>query len=145
MLVLLTIGAIALLVSPCFEAQATIVGRGMLAGRVYGYDMYDQAIPLVWARVYAYMNNILVGEASTGGNGTFFMPVPAGLLNVTVVCPGFRTQAKTVAISDGGMAQMNFYLERSEVPIPEFEASYLQIVALVLLVSTLVLTKRKRH
>ncbi len=144
-LMLLPIGVIALFASPCFEAEAIRVGGGTLTGRVYGYNMYDQAIPLVWAKVFVYMNYSLVGEASTGVNGSFVMFVPVGLLNVTVVCPGFKMQAKTVAISDGGMAQMNFYLERSEVPIPEFDASYLQIIALVLLVSTLVLTKRKHH
>jgi hypothetical protein len=145
MLVLLPISAIVLFVSPCFKAEAIRPGGGTLSGKVYGYNMYDEAIPLVWARVSAYMNNQLVGDASTGFNGTYVMFLPSGQLSVTVEYPGFKTQVRAVAISDGGSAQMNFYLERSEIPIPEFRASYLPITAMSLLVVALVLTKRRRR
>jgi len=39
---------------------------GTLSEQVYGYNMYDQPMPLVWARVSAYKNGILVESVSTG-------------------------------------------------------------------------------
>ena len=117
----------------------------MLSGKVYGYNMYDEAMPLVWARVSAYENESLIQSVPTGVNGTYIMFLPSGFLNVTVQCPGFKTQARFVAISDGGSSQLNFYLERSETPIPEFEAYFVPFVAASLLAITTVLTKRKRR
>jgi len=113
-----------------------------LSGSVYGYNMYDEAIPLVWARVLAYSGNSLVGSASTGSNGVYVLVLPLGPLNVTVLHPGFRSQSRVVMVSEGGSAQMNFYLERSEIPIPEFEISFLPIMTVVLLAVTLALTRR---
>jgi len=99
---------------------------------------------LVWARVSAYSDGVLMESVSTGVNGSYIMFLPSGLLNVTVEHPGFKTQARVVAISEGGVAQMNFYLERSEIPIPEFEAYLLPIMVVVLLVLTRAVTKKKR-
>ena len=119
-------------------------GGGTLTGRVWGYNMYDEAMPLVWARVSAYKDGVLVESVSTGLNGSYVMYLPSGILNVTVESPGFLTQARAIAISDGVAAQMNFYLERAEIPIPEFEAYLLPIVAVALLVLAKAVTKRKR-
>ncbi len=127
------------------DAAGTILGGGMLSGRVWGYNMYDEAIPLVWARVSAYRDGIFVESVSTGLNGSYIMFLPSGLLNVTVECPGFKTQARVIAISEGAAAQMNFYMERSEIPIPEFETYLLPIVAVVLLVLAKAVTKRRRR
>jgi hypothetical protein len=119
-------------------------GGGSLGGRVYGYNMYDEAIPLVWARVSAYSNNVLVESASTGANGAYVIFLPLGHVNVTVEHPGFKPQARLVVISDGGSAQMNFYLERSEIPIPEFETHLLPLMLASLLATSLALTRRRR-
>jgi len=120
-------------------------GGGMLKGVVLGYNMYDEAMPLVWARVSAYSGGVLVESVSTGLNGSYIMFLPSGLLNVTVEHPGFKTQIRAIAISEGGVAQMNFYLERSEIPIPEFEAYLLPIVVVALLVLTKAVAKKKRR
>jgi len=117
---------------------------GMLTGRVWGYTWLDDPVPLVWARVSAYSGNILVESVSTGANGSYTMYLPSGLLNVTVEHPGFKMQSRIIAISEGGSAQMNFYMERSEIPIPEFEAYLLPIIAAAVLVLAIALTKRKR-
>ena len=140
-----------LVVSTVFRAMSlspNVGGRpvgGTLSGRVYGYNMYDEAIPLVWARVSAYANGTLVESVSTGVNGSYVMFIPAGMVNVTVVHPGFKTQARIVAISDGGSAALNFYLERSEIPIPEFNAHLLPILVMLVMVFTVLLTKRRRR
>jgi len=127
------------------DAMAVRLGGGMLKGGVWGYNMYDEATPLVWARVSAYSDGVLVESVSTGLNGSYIMFLPSGLLNVTVEHPGFKTQTRVIAISEGAVAQMNFYLERSEIPISEFEAYLLPIIAVVLLVLTKAVAKRKRR
>jgi len=142
---LLLIAGVTLLLVGTSHTKAIRPVGGMLSGKVYGYNMYDEVMPLVWARVSAYSEGVLVESVSTGLNGSYAMFVPAGLLNVTVQHPGFKTQAKVVAISDGGAAQMNFYLERSEIPIPEFHTYFLSIVTVSLLVLAVALTRRKRH
>ena len=121
-------------------------GGGALSGKVWGYDMYDEPMPLAWARVSVYKNGALVESVSTGGDGgyTMFLSV-AGFLNVTVDHPGFKTQSRIVAISEGGSAYTNFYLERSETPIPEFEAYLLPIITAALLILTKVTTKREKE
>jgi len=143
--VLLLVGTVMVFVSPFPRAEGVRAAGGSLIGQVYGYDMHDQATPLVWARVAAYMNRSLVGSASTGSNGMYVMFLPTGVLDVRVESPGFKTKSTNVAISDGGSAVMNFYLERSEIPIPEFEASNLSIVSVSILAAALILMKRKRH
>lgn len=142
---LLLVTAVMLLLAGSSCTKAIRPLGGMLSGRVYGYSMYDEAIPLVWARVSAYANGTLVESVSTGFNGSYAMFLPGGLLNVTVESPGFKPQARFVAISDGGSAQLNFYLERSEIPIPEFHTYLLSIVTVSLLVLTTALTRRKRR
>jgi len=136
-------GTIFLLVILSSHVAGIRPAGGTLSGRVYGYNMYDEAMPLVWARVSAYENESLIQSVPTGVNGTYIMFLPSGLLNVTVQCPGFKTQARFVAISDGGSSQLNFYLERSEIPIPEFDACFLPILAVLLLAFTTALTRRK--
>ncbi len=73
------------------------------------------------------------------------MFLPTGVVTVSVESPGFKTKSMNVAISDGGSAVMNFYLERSEIPIPEFETNYLPIVSVALLAAAVILTKRKHR
>ena len=145
MFTLLLTGAVFFFVNclPC--AEGIRPAGGMLRGKVYGYNMYDEPIPLIWARVSAYENDSLVGSIPTGANGTYTMFLPSGRLNVTVQYAGFKTQARIVSISEGGATQLDFYLERSEVPIPEFEAYFVPFVAASLLAITTVLTKRKRR
>ena len=139
----LLVGTICYVIYCVPQTEGAGSGGGGLGGRVYGYNMYDEAIPLVWARVSAYSNNILVGSASTGANGAYVMFLPLGRVNVTVEHPSFRPQAKLVVISDGGSAQMNFYLERSGIPIPEFETHLLPIMLVSLLATSLALTRKR--
>jgi hypothetical protein len=107
--------------------------------------MYDEVMPLVWARVSGYWNGTLVDAVSTGLNGTYIIFLPAGFVNVTVTHPGFKTQSLVVAISDGGSAQVNFYLERSEIPIPEFEAYLLPAMITSLVMFVTIATRRRRR
>ncbi len=139
----LTATVLVLLISSAPNTAGIGSVGGMLTGRVWGYTWLDDPVPLVWARVSAYSGNILVESVSTGANGSYTMYLPSGLLNVTVEHPGFKMQSRVIAISEGGSAQMNFYLERSEIPIPEFAAHLLPIIAAAVLVLAIALTKKR--
>jgi len=138
----LMVVAIIFLVNRLPDATRARPVGGSLSGRVWGFSMYDEPMPLIWARVSAYSGNILVESVSTSSNGSYFMFLPSGPLNVTVEHPGFKMQSRIIAISEGGSAVMNFYLERSEIPIPEFQAYLLPVVAVALLLLTRVVAKR---
>ena len=142
---LLLLGVICSLMQYVRQTEGVGSVGGALTGRVYGYNMYDEAVPLVWARVSAYANGVVAESVSTGGNGAYVMYVSFSLVNVTVEHPGFKSQARMVTISEGGSAQLNFYLERSEIPIPEFETSVLPIMLMSLLAITMALTRGRRR
>ena len=82
--------------------HAQIVGGGTLRGRVVGYTWFDEATPLVWARLTAYVGEAEMMAVSTGNNGLYLMYLPVGRVNITVECPGFLKQSKFVEVSDGG-------------------------------------------
>ena len=122
--------------------QAYGGGGGMIAGTVYGFNMYDEFVPIAWAPVSA-SNGHTTYVAYTGGNGYYSMyVVPSGVYNVTVTTPGYVTYTNTVAVSPGSASTSNFYLEQSHVPVPEFPSGMVSAVVLVTLASVLVAARR---
>jgi hypothetical protein len=74
------------------------------------------------------------------------MVVPAGSYNVTVAPPGYKAYSNTVAVSDGSASTINFYLEQSHVPVPEFPTDVASIIAIVAITAALAVMKlRKRR
>jgi len=117
-------------------------GSGYVFGQVLGFDQYNYLVPISWAKVIA-TNGISVFAASTGGDGSYGMYLPAGYYNVTAVEPGFVPHTIFVAVSDGSSSSINFYLEQSHIPVPEFQPQMILIVMVVALTATL-LAKRAR-
>lgn len=127
-------------------AQSYGPGGGQIAGRVLGFDMYDQLEPIEWASVTADTGQYHF-VAYTGSGGWFSMYVPAGVYNVTVVEPGYQTYSQTVAVSDGSASTINFNLQQSHVPVPEFPTGMVSTIAIVAITAALGvmrLKKRKR-
>ncbi len=72
------------------------------------------------------------------------MYLPRGSVNVTVEYPGFVMQSKIVSISEGGTMSLNWYLEKSGLPIPEFPLySLLPVAAVIIAFCQLLLRRRK--
>jgi hypothetical protein len=115
-------------------------GGGMIRGNVYGFDMFDQLQPIAWATVTASngQNNFV---AYTGGGGYYEMYVPAGAYNVTVNPPGYTPYSSSVAVSDGSSSVINFDLEQSHVPVPEYPQGAFVLVLFVALASVLVVQR----
>jgi len=121
-------------------------GGGMISGSVYGFNMYDELEPIDWASVHA-QNSQYSFVSYTGGGGYYEMYVPAGTYNVTVVQPGYLAYSNAVAVAPGSASTINFYLEQSHVPVPEFPtgiATGLMVLSLASVLVAVRRTKRKR-
>ena len=116
-------------------------GGGMIMGTILGFNMWDQLEPVDWASVYA--NNgqhTFVAYSSAGGFYEMF--VPTGVYNVTVVQPGYVNYSNTVSVSDGSTSRINFTLELSHVPVPEFQPNFTLMVMILTLGAALVVRRR---
>jgi len=122
------------------HSQQALQGGGLIRGSVYGFTMYDELTPIEWAPVTA-SNDQYEFVAYSGAGGIYEMFVPTGVYNLTVVTPGYTTYSTSVAVSDGSASTLNFYLEQSGVPIPEFQPSAFAMVLFIALASVL-LAKR---
>ena len=71
------------------------------------------------------------------------MYVPSGLYNVTVVEPGYLAYSNAVSVAPGSASSINFYLELSHVPVPEFPSGIVLSVTLVLTLSAALLAIRR--
>jgi hypothetical protein len=118
-------------------------GSGYLYGQVLGFDQYNYLVPISWAKVIA-TNGMSVFAASTGGDGFYGMYLPAGYYNVTAIEPGFVPHTIFVAVSDGSSSSINFYLEQSHIPVPEFQPQMILAVMVIALAATF-LAKRARR
>jgi hypothetical protein len=116
-------------------------GGGMIRGTVLGFNMYDQLEPVIWATVNA-NNGHRSFLAYTGSGGFYEMFVPVGTYNVTVIEPGYLGYSSSVVVSDGSTSSINFYLEQSHVPVPEFQPNVTLIVMVLTLAGTLVIRRR---
>jgi hypothetical protein len=116
----------------------------MITGSVYGFDMFDQLEPIAWATVSAF-NGQNTFVAYTGGGGYYEMYVPQGNYNVTVVEPGYLSYSNAVSVSPGSASTINFYLEQSHIPVPEFPAGVVSAIVMLALSGVLVAVKRTKR
>jgi len=102
-------------------------------------------------RTTSWVNLIAKGTAGTFTHytldGSYAMWLPAGdyQLTITEWSPaneGHRAQTRAIHLSDGQIGQLDFYLEQSNIPIPEMTSPTLVTVALV--TATFVLARRRR-
>jgi hypothetical protein len=120
-------------------------GGGMIRGSVYGFDMYNRLQPIAWASVYA-NNGHYTFVTYTSGGGYYEMYVfPQGLYNVTVVEPGYVSYSNAVVVSPGSTSTINFYLEESHIPVPEFPAGMASAVTVLALGAVLIAARRTRR
>jgi hypothetical protein len=119
-------------------------GGGIITGAVYGFDMFDELQPIAWATVYASSPQYKFTSYTSGG-GVYQMYVPQGTYNVTVVQPGYVPQGNIVAVSAGSASTINFYLEESHVPVPEFPSGMASVIAVLAFAAVLVAVKRTKR
>jgi hypothetical protein len=117
-------------------------GGGMAQGNVYGFTMFDEREPIVWAQVTAVAGQYKF-QTSTGAGGAYSMFLPTGTYNFTVDAgSAYKAQSQSVTVSNGGTSSVNFYLEQSHVPIPEFPTQLLSLIMVAAFAAALI-TQRK--
>jgi len=119
-------------------------GGGLITGTIYGFDMFDELQPIAWAPVHA-NNGRQIFTAYSGGGGYYEMYVPQGTYNVTVIQPGYVPYSTIVAVSAGSASTINFYLEESHIPVPEFPSGMASAIAVLALAAVLVAVKRTKR
>jgi len=121
-------------------AQAPPQAGGYIRGWVYGFDMYDELVPLAWVNVTA-SNGDYRFVAATGAGGSYEMFLPTGTYNLTVSAPGYKSYSRTIAVSNGSASTIDVYLYESGVPVPEFPAQAISLL-LILGVAAALLTRK---
>jgi len=128
-------------------AEASVVfeldQRGLLSGNIGAFTWSDELRPVSWASITA-----------SGAGGTFVsyswdgyydMYLPAGTYELTVAeSPGHVSQSTPITVSTGQQVTgFSFYLQRSNIPIPEFGAVIALVAALGASLYILRRTRRK--
>ena len=142
-LVILVVAIFAFAVLP---VRAQPSGIGKIVGTVYWYDQYGNLHPFSWVQVRATgQDGAIADTASSTVDGAYMLWVPPGTYNVTASSdPAFIPQSKMVAVTDGGVAGgVDFQLQASGKPIPEYPASLPPIVLLITMTAAAVMIRRR--
>ena len=95
-----------------------------------------------WANITAAgENGVFEGQFNMGGS--YYMYMPPGNYIVTVQMPGYIDQTQEISLSEGSYQNINFYLQPSGIPIPEFhEYATMLMTAISLLLVIFIMRKR---
>jgi hypothetical protein len=139
-LVSLAVVAFAFTIAPSHASMAAI------RGTVYWYDQYGNLRPLAWAQVIAEGQSGEPTVVSTTTDGTYMMWVAPGTYNVTAsLDPGYTPVSHAVTITPGGVAAVDFELEPSGEPIPEYPAAVQPVMLAVAALAAAVMIRRRRR
>ena len=118
------------------------VGGGRISGYIYGFTIDNTLVPLSWASITALENGEIV-DIAYSKNGFYEMCLPEGSFTLIVEHPGYKQKNVTITVSNGADISLDFVLEQSGEPIPEFNNYPLIILALTILIALLIIKKRK--
>jgi len=132
-------------------------------GVISGYVLGASKDPLEWANIYA-DNGQHKFLAVSGVDGFYELRLPPSKYNVTIDVPGYEALVPTevtvtngsvtkmnfnlntvsVSVSSGSSSVINFYLQQTQTPVPEFQlGTSLVLIASVLAVMLLIRSRRK--
>lgn len=94
-----------------------------------------------WANITAVGASSVYKPRTSGSYYTFFLPT--GDYMLTCRLDGYDVVTRQVSVSDGSATTLNFILEQSGVPIPEFHEYLTPIVASMALLMVLVLQRKR--
>ena len=161
----LILASIALVLILSTNAQAvayTHEGQyyGVSGGEVRGFVLGSNRV-LDWAIIYA-KGSQRTYEAFSGMSGAYQMRLPVGTYNVSANFPGYQSVSRmvnvtegsstsldfhlnnsvSVAVSSGSYSVINFYLDETQVPVPEFGSGAFAVLVLTMLA---MLILRRHH
>jgi len=108
-------------------------------GKVTGYNMFGEVIPISWASVSAY-GPILVTTSSL--DGFYEMWLENGTYTLAAFLAGHETEATEVRVSMGSETQIDFFLKRLGASIPELPAKELTLLAVLIIAYALLHGKK---
>lgn len=115
---------------------------GSIQGTVYARNYMGDYRQTGWANITAAgASRVYAAQFNQGGYYTIFLPT--GDYVVTCSLPGYEVVTRQVSVSDGSATSMNFYMEQSGVPIPEFHEYLTPIMASMALLMVLVLQRKR--
>ncbi|MEM3506379.1 MAG: carboxypeptidase-like regulatory domain-containing protein [Candidatus Bathyarchaeia archaeon] len=114
---------------------------GFIYGKVFGFDIHESLKPIAWAKVEALKNNSLIEVVYSNENGYYEMYLPNGHYMLKVSIEGYKTKSINVTVSDGSASYIEFKLEPTNIPIPEFSSIF---YTLTLSLGILFLVLRKK-
>jgi len=134
-------------------------GGGVISGYVSGVSNE----PVEWANIYA-DNGQRKFLAVSGVDGLYELRLPPSTYNVSIDVPGYEAVVPTevtvtngsvtkmnfnlntisVSVSSGSSSVINFYLQQTQTPVPEFQSGLsLVFIASMLAVILLIRSRRK--
>ncbi len=131
---------LAIVVVPSHAAMSQI------RGTIYWYDQYGNLHPMPWVQVVATSLDGDVTTAASTTDGTYVMWVAPGTYSLSVSSdPGFVPQTVEVTVPDGGVVPVDFNLEPTGEPIPEYPSIVQPILVFVAALSAAVMIRRSRR
>jgi len=120
--------------------------NGLVSGSALAFSWSSEFRPVSWATVS------VVGATGTGAgepftaytyDGRYEFYLTPGNYKMTISIPGATEQTASIAVTPGqSTTGQNFYLERNNIPVPEF--SGIAVVAFSALAASLYLLRRRR-
>jgi len=92
-------------------------GGGIVYGRILGFNLYDELIPVTWADISAYHEGEFVAKAYSMGGGYYEIILPVGWYKLTVEQPGYKPVTREIFVSSASSTAINFVLKLSGEPI----------------------------
>ncbi|MEM2896326.1 MAG: carboxypeptidase regulatory-like domain-containing protein [Candidatus Bathyarchaeia archaeon] len=123
-----------------FNSSSAKAG-GLVYGRVLGFDMHESLKPISWAKVEALRGGSLIEVAYSSENGHYEMYLPNGDYILKASSEGYETKSMNVTVSEGSSSYIEFKLEPTNTPIPEFSNFF---YALILSLGVAFLLSKKR-
>jgi len=139
LVVLMALPVFAFMIVPSYASMSVI------RGTVSWFDQYGNLHPLAWAQVTATGEGGDPTVTSSTTDGSYIMWVAPGVYNLSVSLePGFTPQSQMVAVSDGGVVVIDFELEPSGEPIPEYPAAIQPVMLVVATLAAAMVLRRRR-
>jgi hypothetical protein len=122
-------------------------GQGSgIGGTVYWADQYGNLYSFSWVQVSATSEDGVMTVTSSTVDGGYALFVGPGTYNVTASSdPAFIPQSKTVVVPIGGVvAGVDFELQPSGKPIPEYPAPLVPVLLLLTMLAATMMIRRRR-
>ena len=132
------------LVAFVFMIAPSNASMSVIRGTVYWYDQYGNLRPLAWVQVIAEGDSGEPAVVSSTTDGTYMMWVAPGTYNVTASSdPGYTPVSHMVTVSPGGVAAVDFQLEPSGKPIPEYPSTLAPVMLAIAALAAAIMIRRR--